>query len=65
MDRGAWQTMVHGVTESDTAERLTLSTFLPRVYRDVWFERCLINKADQQDDLHEEMIFIINFGYFP
>ena len=28
MDRGAWQNTVHGVTESDTAEWLSLSTFL-------------------------------------
>ena len=29
MDRGAWWTTVHGVKESDTTERLTLSLFFP------------------------------------
>ena len=28
-DRGAWQATVHGVTESDTTERLSLSLFTP------------------------------------
>ena len=27
MDRGAWQVTVHGVTELDTTEQLTLSLF--------------------------------------
>ena len=29
MDRGGWWATVHGVTESDTTERLTLSLFTP------------------------------------
>ena len=28
MDRGAWQATVHGVSESDTTEQLTLSVIL-------------------------------------
>ena len=34
MDRGAWQAMVHGVTESDMTERLTLtySPIYPEIY---------------------------------
>ena len=28
MDRGTWRATVHGITESDMTERLTLSTFL-------------------------------------
>ena len=28
MDRGTWQTTVHGVTESDTTKQLTLSLFM-------------------------------------
>ena len=30
MDRGAWRATVHGVTESDTTEPLTLSFHAPR-----------------------------------
>ena len=30
-DRGAWRATVHGVSESDTTEQLTLSQVLPHI----------------------------------
>ena len=32
MDRGAWQAAIHGITELDMTERLTLSLFSPHMF---------------------------------
>ena len=40
MDRGAWQAVVHGVTESDTTERLSthiISVWLQSLPAALWF----------------------------
>ena len=40
MDRGAWQTTVHGVVESDTTDGLTLSlNFSTSHYVLLWWKR--------------------------
>ena len=36
MDREAWQTTVHGITESDMIERLTLLTNID-IFKDAFF----------------------------
>ena len=40
MDRGSWQAVVHGATESDTAEQLPLSLLFQRLYRRVFNCMC-------------------------
>ena len=32
MDRGAWQAAIHGITELDMTEQLTLSLFFPHMF---------------------------------
>ena len=63
MDRGAWQTTVHGVAESDMAEQLTLQGFsddsevknLPAVQETQETQKAQVSSLGRKDPLEEEM----------
>ena len=44
MDRGAWRAIVHGVTESEMAERLTCAL----LHMDTQFKFCILNTGTSQ-----------------